>query len=302
MTHLEIEAFLNIIQYGSITKAAEKLYISQPALSRRIQTLESELGYQLIVRQKGVRSVELTDAGRAFIPIAERWRTLCQESQKIRHLDRNSILNVASVDSVSTYILPPVFHAFLQSAPKTNLTIRTLHSFDAYPSVENGFTDIAFISDDRYYKNVETIPAFRETMYFVCASGSNYPPQVHPSTLDAKKQIKLPWNPEYNQWHEYWFGSTTHPLVFLDKMSLMEQFICLEDSWAILPASIANQLEHKIRIQVHEMQDGPSDRITYYLLGADRKPEPTNRLLHFLKEHLERIEGISSLLVLNEGF
>lgn len=52
MTELEIDAFLNIVKYGSITKAAEILYISQPALSRRIKSLESELQYKLFIRQK----------------------------------------------------------------------------------------------------------------------------------------------------------------------------------------------------------------------------------------------------------
>ena len=76
MTQLEIEAFLNIVKYGSITKAAEVLYISQPALSRRIKSLENELQYELFIRQKGIRNVILTPQGEAFIPIAEKWQQL----------------------------------------------------------------------------------------------------------------------------------------------------------------------------------------------------------------------------------
>lgn len=60
LTQLEIEAFLNIVKYGSITKAAEVLYISQPALSRRIKSLENELQYELFIRQKGIRNIILT--------------------------------------------------------------------------------------------------------------------------------------------------------------------------------------------------------------------------------------------------
>ena len=63
MTFLEIEAFLSIVQYGSFSAAAEKLYVTQPALGRRIRALEEELGYSLFVRNKGVRHVELTRQG-----------------------------------------------------------------------------------------------------------------------------------------------------------------------------------------------------------------------------------------------
>ena len=55
MTFLEIEAFLKIAQCGSFSAAAEKLYITQPALGRRIRALEEELGYSLFIRNKGVR-------------------------------------------------------------------------------------------------------------------------------------------------------------------------------------------------------------------------------------------------------
>ena len=54
MTFLEIEAFLSIVQHGSFSAAAEKLYITQPALGRRIRALEEELGYALFIRNKGV--------------------------------------------------------------------------------------------------------------------------------------------------------------------------------------------------------------------------------------------------------
>lgn len=127
MTQLEIEAFLTVIKYGSITRASESLFVSQPALSRRIKALETELGYGLIVRQKGVRSIELTRAGRAFIPIAEKWQLLWQESQSLRRADSKALFTVASVDSVSMYIMSAVYQAFLQSESETQLAVRTFH-------------------------------------------------------------------------------------------------------------------------------------------------------------------------------
>lgn len=287
MTNLEIEGFLTIVKEGSLSRAAKKLFVSQPALSRRMKALEDELGYTLVVRKKGIKNIELTEEGRAFIPVAKKWRLLWKEARDISRLDRSLILNIAAVDSVSTYILPKVYKKFLKEYPDINMSVRMLHSQEAYEYVESGMLDLAFISDDMYSPNVETIPAFTEQMLLICAENANYPRVVHPSMLDVTRQIRMPWNPEYDMWHNYWFDSRVRPRVFLDKMSLLEEFLFWQDNWAIVPASVAHNLESKGGIAVREIEDGPSDRIIYYLLGEDRKPGTVNAFLNCLKGFLD---------------
>ncbi len=296
MTNLEIEAFLAIVRAGSITKAAGMLYVTQPALSRRMKSLESELGYALFERKKGVRSIELTKEGKLFIPVAEKWQFLWRESVEIRKENRRQILNVASVDSVGTYIMPEVYQNFLLENPNINLGLRMFHSYEAYSYMEEGIVDLAFISDDRYSKNIRTIPAFTEKMVFVCSNGARYPQVVHPSVLDVGKQIKLPWNPEYESWHEYWFGATKQPRVFLDKMSLMEQFMRLNGSWAIVPQSAALGMLKAGVVENRPIEEGPADRICYYLIDEKKNHELTDNFLSVLNDYLHRSEGVVSLL------
>ena len=69
MTVSEIDAFLAVVRYGSMAEAARRLYTSQPTLSRRLHSLEEELGYALLLRNKGVRTVELTRQGEKFIHV-----------------------------------------------------------------------------------------------------------------------------------------------------------------------------------------------------------------------------------------
>lgn len=52
MTQMELQAFLAVIRTGSFSQAAQSLFITQPALSRRIRALEEELGYRLLDRRK----------------------------------------------------------------------------------------------------------------------------------------------------------------------------------------------------------------------------------------------------------
>ena len=74
MTTEEIEAFLAICEAKSISKAAEKLYISQPSLSTKLKTLEQETGCTLLARRKGQRELSLTEAGRRFYDLAVQYR------------------------------------------------------------------------------------------------------------------------------------------------------------------------------------------------------------------------------------
>ena len=133
MTQQGIEVFLAVEKLGSVSAAAQALYITQPAVSRHIRALEESLGCPLFVRGRGKRQVELTSQGRAFVPVAEKWRLLWQEAREVASRDRAQALRVASVGSLSTYLLPPVFRDFL--APGRTLTFHHYHSREAYDYV-----------------------------------------------------------------------------------------------------------------------------------------------------------------------
>ena len=85
MNLAEVETFLMIVKTKNITKTAENLFLSQPTVSHRLKNLEEELQIRLITRKKGYKSIELTEKGEEFIPIAERWISLWREMQMLRH-------------------------------------------------------------------------------------------------------------------------------------------------------------------------------------------------------------------------
>lgn len=299
MTHQELEVFLAVVRLGSVSRASEALYITQPAVSRHLKALEEELGCSLLVRGRGQRRVELTDQGRDFVQVAEKWRQIWQEAREVARQDRSRTLNVASVGSISTYLLPPVFRTFLDEVPGRALTFHNYHSREAYDYVAQGLVDIAFISDHMYHPEVDTVPLFREEMVLVTAPGLPLPPIVHPSQLDPGRELRLPWNPEYDLWHSFWFSASAVPRAVLDQMSLLEDFFGWQDSWAdswaIVPAMVAQALEERCGLPIRKLVDGPPDEIIYYLLGRRRKPELTQAFLTCLERELARRPEISLL-------
>lgn len=295
MTHLEIEAFFEILKAGSISCAAQNLYVTQPALSRRIKVLEAELGYPLFERNKGKRNITLTKEGEAFIAVAHKWLGVWQEAQEINRLDSPGILNLSSVGSVSSYILPDVFEHFSQQNPQAGICFHNYHSYEAYQYIDNGLIDIAIISDDMYYKNVETIPAFSEPMVLVANNSCSYPESVSPAMLKPDQEIRLPWNPEYDAWHNYWFHSKPEFKVSLDQMDLLEHALFWKDTWAVVPVSVACKVSGS-HVTVHNLESPPPDRIIYYLKKSCKQTDLTSLFMKLLHKKLETIPHVTSYL------
>ena len=169
------------------------------------------------------------------------------------------------------------------------------HSYEAYQYIDSGLIDIAFISDHMYYKNVETIPAFFEPMVFVANNSCNYPDSVSPAMLKPSQEILLPWNPEYDAWHDYWFRSRPEFEVSLDQMDLLEHALLWKDTWAIVPASVADKIVGS-HVSIHCLSSPPPDRIIYYLKKTCKQTEPVSLFLKLLHKKLETIPQVTSYL------
>ena len=88
MEFSDIETILVIASSKSISDAADKLFITQSTASHRLQALEMELGTSLLVRQKGVRQMELTPAGKQFTGLAEQWISLWKKTQLLKEHEK----------------------------------------------------------------------------------------------------------------------------------------------------------------------------------------------------------------------
>lgn len=126
MTLQQLKYLLAIADSGlNITAAAERLYTSQPGISKQLKLLEQELGVQLFTR-KGKSLVAITPAGRDVIARA---RKIMREVQNIRSLAREmsgeqeGTLSIATTHTQARYVLPDVLRAFRERYPKVNLEL-----------------------------------------------------------------------------------------------------------------------------------------------------------------------------------
>ena len=136
MLLVHIEGFLEVARFGSVSRAAEALYVTQPTLTARLHALERELGERLFVR--GRQGMRLTDAGRAFLPYAERAvRALRDGRRAIDEVGTAAAgqLLLATAPAVSTYLLPALLEQFVANHPRVEVVVRTGHSEDVLQMV-----------------------------------------------------------------------------------------------------------------------------------------------------------------------
>ena len=275
MTYEQIETFLTTISYSSISAAAKYLYVSQSTVSTRIQQLESELGVPLLIRQKGHRSIELTNYGHAFIPIASQWASLWKDTQNLKSTGNIPTLTIASIDAVNNYTLVSFFSKYCVKNTDIRLNIRTHHSNEIYSLVESRVADIGLVFSRINYPDVVSNPIYRELMYLICDKGSSYCDQISCSELNAENEIFLNWGLDYQSWHDSHFGPASQPVLTVNTGSMLQRYLCGE-LWAIAPMSvIRGAMQANPNLTFYKLKTPPPPRICYAI--QNRYPNVNHR-------------------------
>ena len=294
MTFSEIEAFLSIAEAGSFTAAAKMLFISQPALGRRIKALEEELGYPLFSRSKGVRNAVLTREGEAFIGIAHRFQALWMETEKVLHSGGMRDFYVASVSSLIAFLLPGVFEAFMEQEDDCALHVTNAHSEDAYTRVSSKQVDMAFVTDPLHSTQVRTTLFFQETLCLVAGDKLNLPGKLTLSELDTAQEIMTQWDKEFTSWHNYYFATSSKSRIHLDEMVFLEHFMKSGTYWAFMPLAAAQKIIRNTPASIHTLTDiNPPRRSIYYLSRPQDESPYQPFFLKTCREQLEEMEGIT---------
>lgn len=177
MLFAHLESFVEVARLGNVSRAAEALYLTQPAITARLKSLERDLGTELFVRTH--RGMKLTDAGRAFLPYAERTLAAVEEGRRrVADLERGTMgtLLVAAAPAVSTYLLPGILHAFRATHPQVRLGVRTGHTEEVLDMVLRGEVQIGVGRPIRHAE-IELIPLFDDEMVLVVSARHGFAPR-----------------------------------------------------------------------------------------------------------------------------
>src|SRR5499425_955825 len=143
-----LRQFLAVGEALNFTRAAKRLRIAQPALSRYVQDLEDELGVDLL--RRGPRGVTLTAEGKLFLEEAREVLKRADESvEKVRALARGEYgeLHVGYAPSPTVEILPPALAAFQKAFPRVRVLLHDLSERELIDGLQDGTLELAVMPD-----------------------------------------------------------------------------------------------------------------------------------------------------------
>ena len=177
-----MKAFIAVASELHFTRAAEKVCLTQPALSSLIQQLEQDFGIQLVRRH--TRQVELTEAGENFRATAEKlvadFEQAIYDVKTYKSIRRGRV-SIAAVPSVCQYFLPDVLKRFNDSYPDIQLQVVDSAGQDILDALKDKRIDFG-ISYTQTNKELEAQALFKDALVVVCG-------QQHP----LAKRAEITW-------------------------------------------------------------------------------------------------------------
>lgn len=161
------EVFLKTAEHGSISKAAEALYISQPAVSAAIKKLEDSLGCTLFLRKS--KGVELTENGKELYDrVSAALGSIADAENALKHSLEVSRIRIAASSVLCKYMLMPYLKRFTEKYPETDVSIICTSSAQSEILLRDQKIDVALMSKPQNITGFEYAPLDKIEYVFVC--------------------------------------------------------------------------------------------------------------------------------------
>ena len=176
----QLITFLEVARQGSFSRAGEKVFRSQSAVSAQIRQLEQEYGDRLLDRSG--KTVKLTPAGQIFYEYAERMKNLREESLTAVADHKGTprgTLRVGANEATCLYVLPEVFAEYCRRYPPVQISIYRNFSHKILQRVEDGSVDVGIVSLPLKSPNLKMHVINRDHLRFMVSSKNPLAQRTH---------------------------------------------------------------------------------------------------------------------------
>jgi DNA-binding transcriptional LysR family regulator len=295
----QITAFVETARRQSVSRAAEALFISQPALTARLKGLESDLGADLFIR--GPRGMRLTDAGNAFLPYAVRsLETLTDGRMQVNALERGGAgrLAIGAAPAVSTYVLPALLKRFSQGYPRVSVSVRTGHSEEILELVLREQVMLGLVRALQHPDIVST-PLYEDRLILVVEPSHPFAGEgrIRMKDLAEEQLVQFDRTSSYHDLTSALFvtaGVSPAGRMELDNIDAAKKMVEQGFGVALLPqTSVADELEAGTLAEVELMDASPVRRKIVAITRRDAGP-PAGQSKAFLATFEEIRDELTS--------
>ncbi len=269
MDLVDMRAFFYIVQKRSISAAAKALFISQPALSARLERLETELNTKLVIREKGHRNISLTPKGEEFYKIAEQWIEIENKANQFKEQCNSEKIRLVTTGSVQEYIVPQIMHQVMQSRYSPQIQLDSVNADEIGSYVASGRADVGLsVRLDDSFSSVVCIPLFEEVKYLLCPANTPLPEgEIHPSMLSPEYEVAVTTvSNKTKSWHNMWFSPIVEPYAKVNLNHFSYHYLDKPSCWTICPASIVTSLlESHPELTFRKLNPAPPNRVIYII-------------------------------------
>lgn len=268
----QLRYFLRVAELKSFTKAADDLLISQPALSRSIKRLESELGKPVFNRKP--RSLELTDAG-VFLEARARQVVRLLDDTRAELMDdgESGRLRIGAIPTVAPYLLPEVLQAFAKDFPRATVTVLEAPTDRLLRSCTQGDIDLAVMALPIAQSGLECEELFEEELFLVLPTKHRLArkKRITVSDLEAERFIML--DEEHclsDSIVSFCRQDATQPLVMerASQLAMVQELVTLGHGVSMIPLMAQKMDKSKRRVYRSLAPPRPTRQICVVWDGA----------------------------------
>jgi len=168
----QLRSYAAVVRYGSFTKAAEMLFISQPTISAHVRQLETELGVSLILRD--TRKLTVTERGWELYECAQHMIDLEENLLQSWAKDDRQILHLGASTIPSAYILPEVLPEYGRKNPGTYFVVQQGDSDEVTQGLVDGLYDLALIGAPMHQEGFVCEPFYTDRMVLITPVSEKY--------------------------------------------------------------------------------------------------------------------------------
>lgn len=291
MSISDFQLLITLAQEGNMRKASEKLFVSQPALSQRLQNIEKQWGTQIFIRsQKGLT---LTPSGEIIVHFAgetlEKQNDVLEELQSLE-TEIHGTLKIACASIVGQNWLPKVLKSYVNQFPRAKISLVTGWSSEILKSLYEGDVHIGIVRGSVDWK-AKKYHLFKDRLYLVDREIEEFSQVLHTDRPFIQFKSDSNYYQEIQNWWHRQFHSFPKRTIVVDQIETCKQMTYNGIGYAILPAiTIDDEEDGVYKIPLLDEKNEPIQRDTW-LLGYDSAFElrQVNAFLNTVKDFINKL-------------